>query len=219
MSRIHLFRNRLRDSSALLITAGLHLGVAAIALVAVTVSVPIDKPPLIAIAVPDTVIPPAPAPDPRTPERPLKAIVKAPIFTVDTVPVPEQWPDSRPDEPAIAGPIISDKTTPTPEPTPRVTGPTQGARFDPRHAGAAQPPYPAAARRMGEEGSVVVHVTIGRDGRVLAATVAQSSGSPRLDAAAIAQALKAWRFTPALADGEAVEAARDITVRFRLADG
>jgi TonB family protein len=51
---------------------------------------------------------------------------------------------------------------------------------------------------------------------VLASTLAQSSGSPRLDAAALAHALARWRFTPALKDGVAVEEERDISVRFEL---
>lgn len=212
------FSSRLRDSSALVITAALHLGVAAIALVAVTIVAPKPKPPIVTRAIPDTIVPPPPLPDVRIPEVPVPATVKAPIVVIADPMPPEPWPEIRPGEPIVLDPGPIATPGKTAEPPARPMGPSRGARFDPRHASDAQPPYPAAARRLGEEGSVVVHVTIGRDGRVTAASIAASSGSPRLDAAALEQALKRWRFTPALADGAPVEAARDITVRFRLAD-
>lgn len=218
------FQNRLRDSSALLITAAIHIGVAAIALVAVTVSAPPPRPPIETRSIPAPDVPtPPPLPAPPTVEQPIGDPLKAPQIFVEALPPPAAWPDSRPSEPAIAAETLTGSgaatvIAPPADPAPPARGPARTARFDPRHAGDAQPPYPAAARRMGEEGSVIVHVTIGRDGRVRAATIAQSSGSPRLDEAAIAQALKRWRFIPALADGEAIEAVRDITVRFRLAE-
>lgn len=218
MRPTRLFQNRLRDSSALIITAGLHIGVAAIALVAVTVAVPTPKPPIIVVAVPDTIVPPPQTPDPRITDQKVMVTAPEPVFTIADPQPPRPWADTRPSEPPIAGPMtpITIEPSATTDPVPR--GPSRAARFDPRHAADLQPPYPPAARRLGEEGSVIVHITIGRDGRVQTATIAQSSGSSRLDEAAIAQALKRWRFTPALADGEPVEATRDITVRFRLAE-
>lgn len=55
------------------------------------------------------------------------------------------------------------------------------------------PVYPAAARRAGEQGTVVLSVMVDADGRVSAVTVASSSGSMELDDAAIA-AIKRWQF-------------------------
>ena len=77
---------------------------------------------------------------------------------------------------------------------------------------------PEAVRQLAGFEDELYGIPWGTDGRVLAATLAQGSGSPRLDAAALAHALKRWRFTPALANGAAIEAERDITVTFRLAD-
>ncbi|KPF73688.1 hypothetical protein IP88_08455, partial [alpha proteobacterium AAP81b] len=82
----------------------------------------------------------------------------------------------------------------------------------------SQPAYPSAARRLGEEGAVVLDVTIGSDGGVLDVRLLTSSGSPRLDAAAIDHARARWHFTPALKDGAAIVSHRTLTVRFRLAD-
>lgn len=220
-THINPFRsNTSRDSTALIVTIGIHAGVAALALLAVTASTP-DRPhpPLVTHAIPEPGPTPPPAPDIKITDLPVA--VALPVPTIETQqPSSETWLLTPADQPVIR--------VPDPAPIPRTdpgltaptgpTGPTVSARLDPRYAAAAQPPYPSAAQRLGEEGAVVVHVRISTDGRVLAATIAQGSGSPRLDAAAIAHALKRWRFTPALNKGTAVEAERDITVTFRLAD-
>jgi len=46
--------------------------------------------------------------------------------------------------------------------------------------------YPDAARRRGEQGDVTLRFTVQRSGQVTDVTVVKSSGSPRLDAAAMA---------------------------------
>jgi periplasmic protein TonB len=46
--------------------------------------------------------------------------------------------------------------------------------------------YPESARRRGEQGDVTVRFTVESSGQVTDVTVAKSSGSPRLDAAALA---------------------------------
>jgi periplasmic protein TonB len=57
------------------------------------------------------------------------------------------------------------------------------------------PAYPPVSRRLGEAGQVVVRVFIGTDGNAQQASVLRSSGYDRLDAAALAAALK-WRYVP-----------------------
>lgn len=64
------------------------------------------------------------------------------------------------------------------------------------------PDYPAAARRAGEQGSVVLQVLVGTDGRVLDARLAQSSGFPDLDQAALDGIKRDYRFTPGMIDGQ-----------------
>lgn len=81
------------------------------------------------------------------------------------------------------------------------------------------PRYPIAALRGHHEGVVVVRVEVGADGRAEAATLAQSSGWPELDQAAL-EAVRQWQFRAARRDGQAVEGALDVPVRFRIdADG
>lgn len=78
----------------------------------------------------------------------------------------------------------------------------------------APPPYPRLSRRLGEEGAVELLLSLGADGRVLAARVVVSSGYPRLDEAA-REAVLAWRFEwPEDTRARAMEV--EHTVRFQL---
>lgn len=89
------------------------------------------------------------------------------------------------------------------------------ASTDPRHP-LTQPPYPSASIRFGEEGTVTVEVRVGTDGRVRESRLRHSSGFPRLDAAALEEARRAWRLRPATVDGVPVEAWHAVRVSFRL---
>lgn len=77
------------------------------------------------------------------------------------------------------------------------------------------PRYPDAARRSGEQGTVMLRVQVGRDGAPSRVLVENSSGSPHLDAAAL-QAVRAWRFTPARRGADAVESWMLVPIVFRL---
>lgn len=78
-----------------------------------------------------------------------------------------------------------------------------------------RPPYPLAARRLGLEGKVVLRVEILENGSVTQVTVARGSGHDMLDQSAL-QAVKQWRFVPARRGGEAVGAAVEVPISFRL---
>lgn len=67
------------------------------------------------------------------------------------------------------------------------------------------PDYPANSRRLGEQGQVKLKVELDETGRVTSASVAESSGYKRLDAAGLA-AVKSWRCNAATRDGKAVRA-------------
>jgi TonB family protein len=77
----------------------------------------------------------------------------------------------------------------------------------------SKPDYPSAAKSKKIEGTVVVDVLVGVDGKVKATRIANSI--PELDAAA-EKAARKWRFEPALADGKPVEAWAPVPVRFSL---
>ncbi|PVX81324.1 energy transducer TonB [Paraburkholderia unamae] len=80
-----------------------------------------------------------------------------------------------------------------------------------------RPDYPAKARRLEQEGTVLVHLSIGADGAVTSARVAQSSGSPLLDAAAVA-AIRAGRCHPYETAGIARSVEATQPVAFNLND-
>lgn len=79
--------------------------------------------------------------------------------------------------------------------------------------GKIEPTYPAASRRLGEEGESVWQLAIGADGSVISAELEKSSGHARLDEAA-REALRNARFQPT-ASGAAPSSKR-FRIEFRL---
>lgn len=78
-----------------------------------------------------------------------------------------------------------------------------------------QPPYPASEQRMEREGRVVIQVTIGTDGRVIAVRRVNATSDAFWDATE-RHARRSWRFRPATVDGRPVESTRTLTVNFQL---
>ena len=88
----------------------------------------------------------------------------------------------------------------------------------PRIIKATKPDYPTAASRMGEEGITGLSLFITADGRVAEAKVFSSSGSSRLDDAAIKHALRNWAFTPCMEGEKAVACWHQTKLVWRLED-
>jgi len=86
-------------------------------------------------------------------------------------------------------------------------------------AGLGNPPpaYPWIARQRGEEGRVVLEVEVTSEGRARAVRIKRTSGSNRLDRAAVA-AVQDWRFAPARRAGLAISGRIDVPITFRLTD-
>jgi len=77
------------------------------------------------------------------------------------------------------------------------------------------PVYPMVAQVEGVQGAVKLLVTVTKEGKVGAVKVARSSGDARLDASAV-NAVKQWRYEPAVQDGIAREVNTYATVTFSL---
>jgi protein TonB len=75
--------------------------------------------------------------------------------------------------------------------------------------------YPVPAQASGEEGSVVVDVFVRTNGRPGKIKVAQSSGFPDLDNAAVESVFN-WRFVPAMQGGDPVEDWAAVKVVYQL---
>jgi TonB family protein len=77
--------------------------------------------------------------------------------------------------------------------------------------------YPSASQSLQEEGMAIVRVCVSPAGALQGKpSIQTSSGSPRLDAAALAWAREALRFTPATERGAPVAACKGFRVNFKL---
>jgi TonB family protein len=75
-----------------------------------------------------------------------------------------------------------------------------------------RPTYPSIARSQGVQGRVRLEVTVSKDGKVELVRVLQ--GHPLLSAAA-EEAVKQWRYSPTLLDGQPVAVVTNVDIEFR----
>lgn len=80
----------------------------------------------------------------------------------------------------------------------------------------ARTELPGVALRAGQQGTVMLRVLVGTDGRPAEVSVQTSSGHRALDLAARSQVLRSWRFQPAMQNGQAVQAYGLVPVSFSL---
>jgi len=206
-----------RSPAGIAVTVAVHAGLIAVALASVRIAVPPAPPPPIAIQdIPETVkpLPKRIVPQPRN--QRIDPLIIAPVVDIAEPPKVDTTLTTTTTTARDPGPGPDTATEYSRIDLKPPVGETRGPSIDARYRSQFRPFYPSASQRIGEEGTVVVRVVVGVDGRVVRATVAKSSGFARLDAAAIDQALAGWRFVPALKDGVAVEAERQLPVTFRL---
>jgi protein TonB len=141
-------------------------------------------------------------PRPKPPE-PLP-IITAPIETPS--PSPVIVPPPPPPPPPEPAPIVV-----APPPPVITTAPIFAADYLDNPA----PPYPALARRAGEQGRVVLRVLVSPSGKADEVEIRTSSGHRRLDESA-RDTVRRWRFIPAKRGDEAVSAWVLIPISFRL---
>ena len=80
-----------------------------------------------------------------------------------------------------------------------------------------RPVYPESARRAGIQGTTLLRIHIETDGRVSDVSVERSAGHQSLDQAA-ADAVRRWRFEPALSSSGPVAMSALVPVEFRIGD-
>lgn len=156
------------------------------------------------------IIPPPPKPKPKPIETPK------PRQIVATTPVVAPTEYIAPPPPPEPAPLIVAPPPPAAPAPAMPVGPVKLAselsvvcpqRIPPR--------YPPAARRLGEEGTVVLRVELDEQGKVTATRVSSSSGFGRLDDAALA-AVRTWQCTPAMREGKPVRAVALQPFKFTL---
>ncbi|WP_143703847.1 MULTISPECIES: energy transducer TonB [Luteimonas] len=108
--------------------------------------------------------------------------------------VPRTAPVASPSEAAT---MVDATVTPVPVPV------AADVARQPRPISTPAPDYPRTAMRRGEAGEVLLRVHVDADGRTSAVDLVRSSQHRRLDRAAT-QAVRRWRFEPAMRDGRPV---------------
>ena len=151
-----------------------------------------------------------PVPPPPTPAKPVRKAppLPQPILAAKTSSAPATF-TVAPQPPA---PSTTPIAAPPPPPAPVAV---TAVRFDADYLHNPKPVYPALSRRMGEEGRVLLRVLVSPQGTPVEINLKQSSGFPRLDAAAN-EAVAKWRFVPAKRGDEAVEAWVIVPISFSL---
>jgi protein TonB len=163
---------------------------------------------------PPTVPPPAPTTPRHTPSPDA-----APVTEPDDIPSPDAVAADLPSMgPSGVSGITSDEVPGVVEPPPVPKEPPTpvrvgGAIRAPQKTVHVAPDYPAIARASRVEGVVILEAVIAEDGTVRDVRVLRSR--PLLDDAAI-DAVRQWRFTPTLLNGEPVAVVMTVTVAFSL---
>ena len=171
--------------------------------------------------------PEPPAPEP-TPVVPPIAAPPEPVMTPEPSPTPAVEPappaaEMSASSTAPATPVPEPRRTVSSRPAPAkktsgshgISGLPTTAR--PRYRSNPTPEYPAEARRLGQQGLVLIGVEVGADGHAHGLTLKRSSGYRLLDDAAM-QAVRRWLFEPARTGGLPVASRADVPVKFSLAE-
>jgi periplasmic protein TonB len=104
--------------------------------------------------------------------------------TAATTPAPAQLQAAAQTQKSVAPAVASAALVNTP------------AIFDAAYLNNPPPQYPSVSRLRGETGTTMLHVQISAEGKALEVNVSKSSGSGKLDQAAV-NAVMRWRFVPA----------------------
>jgi protein TonB len=184
-------------------------------------SVPRPEPvrPPIAQVVPPQSAPPQPVAPALAPPQP--APVEPRPLASGQAPAPAPAPQTlapaldatpRPAAPSGAEPgsLAAAPAAPAARPAPLVP-----PSFDADYLHNPTPRYPPAAARLRESGRVLLSVAVSAAGMPERVEVATTSGSPRLDQAAI-ETVKRWRFVPARQGDKPIAASVTVPLVFRL---
>lgn len=151
------------------------------------------------LSLPEDPPPAEPQPELDTPPPPPTQLVTPPpqivLPPVPTAPAVTQVEVARPTPPAP-------QAAPAP-PAPALAGPANGGDLSAQVVFRKPIRVPLESRRQHEEGVVVLSLLLGTDGRVAEISVANSSGFPRLDRAAM-DAVRDWRWSPLMRNGSPV---------------
>ena len=195
-------------SSLLIIVVGLHIGVFLLVMAAKSVAPQLMEMPMIVALLPP---PPTPAPP-----QPLPVVKPEPVRPKPAPKLPTPPLEATAStQPAPAAPVAIPPEVKSAPPAPPATPSVSQARFDADYLRNPAPTYPPLSRRMGEEGKVILRVSVTPQGNADAVEIRTSSGSNRLDEAA-QKTVRNWRFIPAKRGDEAVQSWVLVPIIFKL---
>lgn len=138
--------------------------------------------------------PPAPPEEKVEPIKPVQPVIVAPPAIVRT-PAPPSIITTAPTPPPLQAVIVSAKPAPAP------AAPVSAGDLSSTMVSFKAPRYPIESRRKKEEGVVLLNLLLAADGSVAEIMVQSSSGYSRLDRAAL-EAVRRWRWSPTVRNGE-----------------
>jgi protein TonB len=176
----------------------------------------------LAVLTADLIKPPEEIKPPEPPPPKPRPLEKRPEPRPVQPPVQLAAPEESPAPPTLAVPpaptfveTLPPIQAPPAPPAPAAPAATVQPRFDADYLHNPKPVYPPLARRMGEEGRVVLRVHVRADGGAGEVLLHTSSGSPRLDQSAV-DTVRRWRFVPARRGDESVAAWVLVPIVFSL---
>lgn len=134
-----------------------------------------------------------------------KVLIEKPV-ELPTPVIPEPVIDQTSIEITQLQPVVFDAATKTINTIKIDNSPTVAISTvtKPKILQASKPAYPTASIRLGEEGATGLRLYINEMGRVVEVQLASSSGSDRLDSAAVAHAKRNWKFSPCMEGDKAI---------------
>ena len=195
---------------AALVTMAVHIAAIAVVLVfqpdrtARRIVQPLE----VTLLTPPKVLPLEPPRPPQRPKPVVKTEVKPIAPPIEPVVIPDPVPDVVSEEPPL--PVAPIQEEPAPVEVPIVPPNHKAA-----HLHNPAPQYPAIAKRLRIQGTVMVRVLVNPAGLPLKVELARSSGSPVLDDAAL-KVVHNWSFVPARRGAEPIEMVLEFPINFRL---
>lgn len=209
--------------TSIAIVAGIHFALFA-ALISLDI-VPVGKaksaPTVVNMVELSTTPPPAAPPPPieQQPQPETMAPVQTPIVSPPPIvqtnaPPPPIFsaPQPAPQSPA---PVAKAAAPAPPAPVLAQSGPVTVGDLSSKMVSAKPPKYPFDSRKKKEQGTVLLTVLLDAAGAVSEISVSRSSGHDRLDKAAL-DAVRRWRWSPTVRNGQAVMVRGTVQIPFVL---
>lgn len=198
-------------SGLLTAVIGLHVGVFLLILAAKTVVPQIMEIPLVVDLLETQEIRKEPVAKPLPMTKPVAVKTPQTPAPKAAAPVVEATQSNVPAPAAVVAAPVEAKPAPVAPPA----EPVSQARFDADYLKNPAPAYPPLSRRMGEEGKVVLRVSVNAQGSADSVEIRTSSGSQRLDESA-QKTVRNWKFIPAKRGDSAVQSWVLVPIIFKL---